>query len=162
MSTHQVKRAFLSATAGCLIAFAPAPFTAKAFADVAGEPAFAKTADDAELPWGPCPAFLPAGCGIAVLHGDPSKPNADILFKVPGRSDIARHTHTSAERMVLVSGELLVTYEGQSETRLTPGTYAFGPAGRPHGGRCVSDAPCILVIAFEGPVDVAPAAATGP
>lgn len=161
MNVAQLRRAFLSATAGGLIAVAPLPFAAKAVADTAAEPALAKAPDDAGLHWGPCPAFLPAGCGIAVLHGDPSKPNADILFRVPGKSDIAVHTHTSPERMVLVSGELLVSYEGQPEARLTPGTYAFGPAGRPHGGRCVSDAPCTLVIAFEGPVDAMPAAADG-
>lgn len=161
MNAKHLRRAFLSATAGCLVAVSSLPFTAKAVADTAGEPALAKAADDAAIQWGPCPAFLPAGCGIAVLHGDPSKPNADILFKVPGKSDIATHTHTSAERMVLVSGELLVTYEGQPEARLTPGTYAYGPAGRPHGGRCVSEAPCTLVIAFEGPVDAMPAAAGG-
>jgi quercetin dioxygenase-like cupin family protein len=62
---------------------------------------------------------------------------------------------------VLVSGELLVTYEGQPEARLTPGTYAYGPANRPHGGRCVSEVPCTLVIAFEAPVDAMPAAAGG-
>jgi quercetin dioxygenase-like cupin family protein len=153
-----MRRALLSAAAVGLIA--PAP-TAKVFAETAGEPALAKAAADAGLAWGPCPAFLPAGCGIAVLHGDPSKPNADILFKVPGQSDIPRHTHTSAERMVLIAGELLVSYEGQAAARLTPGTYAFGPAGRPHGGRCVSDDPCILVIAFEDPVDAMPATEAG-
>jgi quercetin dioxygenase-like cupin family protein len=61
--------------------------------------------------------------------------------------------------MVLVAGELVVTYESQPSARLTPGTYAYGPAGRPHSGRCVSDVPCILVIAFEGPLDAMPAAA---
>lgn len=152
MNTRFVRHVLLAVTAS---------FTVVAAAETGGEPALAKTADDAALQWGPCPAFLPAGCGIAVLHGDPSKPNADIFLKLPGRSDIAMHTHTSAERMVLVSGELLVTYEGQSEARLTPGTYAYGPAGRPHAGRCVSDAACILMIAFEGPVDAIPAAAEG-
>jgi quercetin dioxygenase-like cupin family protein len=120
------------------------------------EPALARSANDSRLQWGPCPAFLPAGCGIAILHGDPSKPNADILLRLPGRSEIPLHTHTSAERMVLVGGELLVTYEGQAEERLTPGMYAYGPAGRPHGGRCASEDPCLLMIAFEGPVDAIP------
>jgi hypothetical protein len=75
----------------------------------------AKTFEDASLKWGPCPSFLPDGCSIAVLHGDPAQPNADIFFKVPGKSKIARHWHTSAERMVLVSGELQVTYDGRSQ-----------------------------------------------
>jgi quercetin dioxygenase-like cupin family protein len=159
MNAKAMRNALLSATAGSLVAFLPAPFTARAAADVAGEPALTIAADDAGLEWGPCPAFLPAGCSIAVLHGDPSKPNADILFKVPGHSEIPMHTHTSPERMVLVSGELAVAYEGQAEALMAPGTYAYGPAGRPHGARCVSDAPCTLVIAFDNPVDAMPAAA---
>jgi mannose-6-phosphate isomerase-like protein (cupin superfamily) len=150
MNIHRASRALLAVTA---------LFTTMAVAETGGEPALAKAADDAALAWGPCPDFLPAGCGITVLHGDPSKPNADIFLKLPGRSEIPLHTHTSAERMVLVSGELFVTYDGQAEARLTPGTYAYGPAGRPHAGRCASDAPCILMIAFEGPVDAIPAAA---
>jgi quercetin dioxygenase-like cupin family protein len=126
------------------------------------EPAIATSAGDTALKWGPCPAFLPAGCAIAVLHGDPSGPNADVYLKVPGRSEIALHTHTSAERMVLVEGELEVTYQGQAPERLTPGAYAYGPAGRPHGGRCTSDVPCILFIAFESAVDAMPVAARSP
>jgi quercetin dioxygenase-like cupin family protein len=125
------------------------------------EPAIARTAGDASLAWGGCPEFLPAGCAIAVLHGDPSKPNVDILFKVPGKSEIAPHTHTSAERMVLVAGEMQVTYDGQPAVRLTPGTYAYGPAGRAHSASCVSDAPCVLFIAFESPLDALPVAAAG-
>lgn len=126
------------------------------------EPAIAKSSDDAGLQWGGCPDFLPPGCAIAVLHGDPAGANADIFFKVPPRSDIPLHTHTSAERMVLVSGELEVTYQGQAAARLLPGHYAYGPAGRPHSGRCVSDVACILFIAFESPVDAIPSAAAIP
>jgi len=43
------------------------------------EPALAWSADDAQLQWGPCPPFLPEGCGIAVLHGDPAKDNLDVF-----------------------------------------------------------------------------------
>ena len=64
------------------------------------EPALARTADDAQLEWGPCPPFLPKGCAIAVLHGDPAHGNFDVFFKVPAQSSIPLHWHTSAERMV--------------------------------------------------------------
>ena len=160
MNAHRARPAFTAVLAVGLIALGSAAHPSRA-ADT-GEPALAKTADDPGLQWGPCPAFLPAGCAIAVLHGDPSKPNADILFKVPGGADIPLHTHTSPERMVMVAGELLVTYEGQAEARLVPGTYAYGPAGRPHGGRCASDVPCVLMVAFEGPLDATPVAAAKP
>ncbi|HEU5468616.1 MAG TPA: cupin domain-containing protein [Steroidobacteraceae bacterium] len=125
------------------------------------EPAISRTAGDAALTWGACPDFLPAGCEIAVLHGDPSQPNSDIFFRVPGRSEIPPHAHTSAERMVLVAGELEVTYQGQAPARLAPGAYAYGPPGRTHAGRCISDAPCVLFIAFESAVDAIPFPAAG-
>ena len=124
------------------------------------EQALAWTADDAQLEWGPCPPFLPEGCGIAVLHGDPAKDNLDVFFKVPAKSNIPLHWHTSAERMVLVAGELHVTYDGQKTAVLKPGTYAYGPAKRPHKGFCASAVPCVLFIAFESPLDAVPVEST--
>jgi quercetin dioxygenase-like cupin family protein len=117
------------------------------------EPALTWTADNPQLVWGPCPPFLPKECGIAVLHGDPAKDNLDVFFKLPANSVLPMHWHTSAERMVLVAGELHVTYEGQKTVVLKPGTYAFGPAKRKHEGACVSSVPCVLFIAFESPLD---------
>ena len=119
----------------------------------APEQALTLTAGDPQLTWGPCPPFLPKGCGIAVLHGDPAKDNVDVFLKVPGKSNLPLHWHTSAERMVLVGGELHVTYDGQKTTVLKPGTYAYGPAKRPHKAACVSTTPCVLFIAFESPLD---------
>jgi quercetin dioxygenase-like cupin family protein len=115
------------------------------------------TTDDPRLEWGPCPDFLPDGCTIAVLHGDPAEKNADIFFKVPAKSVIPRHWHTSAERMVLVSGELHLTYDDQETMVLRPGAYVYGPPKLPHEGRCAAGDPCILFIAFELPVDALPA-----
>jgi len=120
------------------------------------EPALVIKTDSADLEWGPCPEFIPAGCEIAVLHGDPAKPNVDIFFKVPGDFTIPLHRHTSAERMVLVSGELHVTYDGQEKQIVETGAYAFGPAERPHDAYCAPGDPCVLFIAFEAPLDAFP------
>ena len=96
---------------------------------------------------------MPAGCGLAILHGDPSQPNTDVFFKLPPGASLPIHWHTSAERMVLIAGELRVSYEGQASAVLKAGGYAYGPPGRRHGGACVSAVPCVLFIAFEAPVD---------
>ena len=125
-----------------------------AFSD---DSAFIHTQDSPELEWGACPPFMPEGCAIAVLQGNPAEPNADVFFKLAAKSTVPAHTHTSAERMVLVSGELEVEYEGQSAEVLTPGAYAYGPAGAPHSATCRSDEDCVLFIAFEEPVDAMPA-----
>ncbi|MEQ1438874.1 cupin domain-containing protein [Fontimonas sp. SYSU GA230001] len=131
--------------------------TLAAIATSAAEPSVAHTFKDAQLQWGPCPPFLPEGCAIAVLHGDPAQPNVDVFFKVPGGATIPSHTHTSAERMVLVSGELDVSYAGEPTKKLKAGMYAYGPAGKPHSAVCAKGAPCVLFIAFESPLDAMPA-----
>ena len=123
---------------------------------LAQEAPLAFTFTDAELQWGPCPDFIPKGCEIAVLHGDPAKPNADIFFKVPGDFTIPHHWHTSPEHIVLVSGELHVTYDGQDTVVLKPGAYAYGPAKLPHKASCAKGDPCVLFIGFELPIDAMP------
>lgn len=128
------------------------PFTTTA----AAEPALASAFNDARLKWGPCPSFIPEGCEIAVLHGDPAKKNADVFFRVPADFAIPRHWHTSAERIVLVSGEMQVTYDDQATATLTAGMYAYGPAKLPHKAYCTKGAPCVLFIAFESPIDAMP------
>ena len=122
----------------------------------AQEPALAWTVDDEALAWGPCPPFLPEGCAIAILHGDPAQQNVDIFFKAPAGKTLPLHRHTSAERMVLVAGELHVTYEGQDAVALKEGSYAYGPAGLAHSAACVSEVDCVLFIAFEAPLDAMP------
>jgi quercetin dioxygenase-like cupin family protein len=150
-------RAFLGATTTLLVSIAT---VGPAFSqETPHELALTRSVGDAELQWGPCPAFFPAGCQIAALHGDPAQPNADVFFRVPAGYDLPAHWHTSAERMVLVSGELHVTYEGQEPATLRPGMYAYGPAKAVHRGRCASDEPCVLFIAFQGPVDANPVGA---
>lgn len=122
---------------------------------VTSESSLAFTQDDAALTWGPCPEFMPEGCTLTVLHGNPAERNADVFLKMPANSEIPNHTHTSAERMILVSGELEVTYEGEKSQLLKAGSYAYGPANKPHKAKC-GDSPCLLFIAFEEPVDAIP------
>lgn len=131
-------------------------FCAEIFAqenETLGKNAVLRTMNDKDLQWGPCPDFMPQGCEVAVLHGDPAKENVDILFKVPANTDIPNHAHTSAERMILISGELDVTYEGEKTKKMLKGTYAYGPAKKPHTARCADSGPCVLFIAFEQPLD---------
>ena len=152
MSSHGLTKGLLltavSLVGAWALAQAPAP-----------EQALTRSAQDAQLQWGPCPPFMPAGCGLAVLHGDPAKANADVFLKLPANAAIPEHWHTSAERMVLVAGELQVNYKGQAKVVLKPGMYAYGPARLPHSASCTGSASCVLFIAFESAVDAVPAAA---
>jgi quercetin dioxygenase-like cupin family protein len=140
-------------TIACVLALA----TGAAAQQHTEERALFFAATDPRLEWGPCPGFFPEGCAIAVLQGDPAERNADVFFRVPPDTELPHHWHTSAERMVLVSGELHLTFDGQQTEIARPGTYIYGPAKLPHEGRCAAGDPCVLFIAFEEPVDAIPA-----
>lgn len=120
------------------------------------EAPIARSADAKGAQWVGCPPPMPAGCQLSVLHGDPSQPNADVFLRVPAGADLPAHSHTSVERMILVSGRMQVKYRGAPATVLTAGNYAFGPAGLPHRAKCLGPQNCTLFIAFEGPVDLVP------
>ena len=147
--------AALLAAAGCDRQGGEAAEERNAAPAASSEAPLAKAAGDATLQWAPCPV-LPAGCEFAVLHGDIARPGSDVFLRVPAGYAFPPHSHTSAERMVLVGGRLDVRNQGAQPARLTPGTYAYGPAGRPHAATCMAAEPCVLFIAFDEPVDVVP------
>ena len=118
-----------------------------------GENSVVTSFKDKTMEWGPCPPFMPDGCNIGVLHGDPSQSNSDVLFKVEGKSSIPNHWHNSSERMVLLSGKMTLSYKGEATQTMNVGDYAFGPAKKPHKAKCISKDPCILYIGFGEPVD---------
>jgi quercetin dioxygenase-like cupin family protein len=142
-----------STTAGRLMVVAMCVNAGLSAAEAAPERALAVAANAPALEWGACPPLFPKGCEIAVLHGDSAQPNADVFLRVPAKYELPPHWHTSAERMVLVAGELHVTYQGQPVSILKPGTYAYGPAKAPHKASCASSDACVLFIAFESAVD---------
>lgn len=108
----------------------------------------------ASMEWMGCPPPLDnEGCFISVLQGDPSKPNSDVMFKLTAGASVPEHWHSSAERMLLVSGELHVTYKGEDTKILKGGDYAYGPSNKPHKAKCADGEDCLLFIAFVEPVD---------
>lgn len=120
--------------------------------DAASENSILKAIDDSS-DWGPCPPFIPEGCNVALLQGDMAKANTDVVFKFQGGTEIPNHWHSSAERMILLEGELQVTYEGEATKIMKSGNYAYGPAKKPHVAKCISKDPCILFVGFIEPVD---------
>lgn len=127
-----------------------------AVAQTAAQAPLAIKAGDPNLKWGSCPPIFSGDCAIAVLHGDPAKPNADVFLRIGAGTAMPTHRHTSAERMILVRGKLRVHYRGAAAAMLAPGDYAYGPAGLAHSATCLGKQPCTLFIAFEGPVDALP------
>jgi len=103
-----------------------------------------------DVVWSPAPPAFP-GCSVTILNGDISKPRLDFFFRVESKTEAVRHTHNSAERMILVQGNLEVQYDGEDAVVLKPGMYAYGPAKKPHRAKCLSADPCILFVAMNEP-----------
>jgi quercetin dioxygenase-like cupin family protein len=82
-----------------------------------------------------------------------SEPNLDVFFKIPANTEVAKHWHHSAERMLLVTGELEVTYDGEQTQTFKAGSYLYGPAEKPHKAKCLNSGSCLLFIALTEPFD---------
>jgi quercetin dioxygenase-like cupin family protein len=59
-----------------------------------------------DVSWGPGPAFLPPGAKLAVLEGDPGKPEEFTLrLALPDGYKIPAHSHPTTENVTVISGE---------------------------------------------------------
>ena len=123
--------------------------------DTETETSFSTTIDNKDLKWLPAPDFFP-NCSFTILHGDISKPNLDFFFKIEPNTEVVNHTHNSPERMILISGDLEVQYQGEKPVILKTGTYAYGPSGKPHKAKCLDNGPCVLFVAMVDPFDAVP------
>jgi quercetin dioxygenase-like cupin family protein len=62
-----------------------------------------------ELKWGPAPAIFPAGAKMAVLQGDPGKPQMfTVRLDMPPGYTIPAHFHPTDEHVTVISGTFLV------------------------------------------------------
>ncbi len=136
-----------------LLSFVAVASTTAVAQESTGKQAISRTHDDPQLKWSPCPPIFPKGCEVTVLRGDPTNGRSDVFLRSPANYKFPNHWHTSPEHMILVSGELHVTYEGQQASVLRPGSYAYGPAKAKHEAHCAKAGPCVLFIAFESPID---------
>jgi quercetin dioxygenase-like cupin family protein len=79
------------------------------------------------IKWGPAPPSLPPGSQLAVLVGDPSKPDVPYVLraKLPDGYEVPPHWHSSDENVTVLKGALLV---GKGE-KLDRSTTEELPAG---------------------------------
>lgn len=61
------------------------------------------------LAWGPAPAVFPAGARMAVLQGDPSKPEwFTVRLDLPNGYRVPPHFHPTDELLTIISGTFLL------------------------------------------------------
>src|SRR5262245_52246526 len=87
--------------------------------------------------WGDAPPFLPKGAKLAVLLGDPSKPEPfTIRLQMPDGYKIAPHTHPTDEHVTVLSGTMRAAmgdkWDDKALGDLAPGSYANMAANMSH------------------------------
>lgn len=91
--------------------------------------------------WGAAPPVLPAGAKMAVVSGDPGKPELyAIRLQMPAGYTIAPHWHPTDEHVTVISGTFGL---GMGETAgnvkdLPAGSYALLPANMRHFAKAVT------------------------
>ena len=90
-----------------------------------------------KVKWGPAPAVFPAGAKMAVMQGDPSKPQLfTVRLDIPKGYRIAPHLHPTDEHITVISGNFLVGMGDKIDTKsamsLNAGGFATAPAQQHH------------------------------
>jgi hypothetical protein len=83
------------------------------------------------IPYGPAPAFVPAGAQLAVLEGDPTATSGDytVRLKMPAGYRIAPHWHPKRENVTVISGTFKVgmgdRFDEKSMMSFPAGSFAY-------------------------------------
>src|SRR5512143_645546 len=96
------------------------------------------------------------GVQSVLLWGDPQTGEHGFLRKFPAGFAPPLHTHPSVERLVVISGTVLVNYAGSTEKRLGPGSYSEIPANTAHSAKCASGAECVFALMSSGRFEIRP------
>jgi quercetin dioxygenase-like cupin family protein len=96
------------------------------------------------------------GVKSVLLWGDPQTGEHGMLRKFPAGFAPPLHTHPSVERLVVISGAVLVSYAGSTEKRLGPGSYSEIPANTAHSAKCASQAECVFALMSSGRFEIRP------
>lgn len=106
--------------------------------------------------WGPLKVEgLPEGGEIAVLRGDLSKGDAEVLLRFPQGYVVPNHSHTSDEVYLWLSGAFtLIAHDGTRTAFNGPAYISFPGNAPPHGLECGASAPCVLYLKYSRPFDI--------
>jgi len=116
-----------------------------------------KVWSSAEMQWMK-DAVLPSVQGV-LLWGDPKTSEHGMLRRFPAGYAPPPHKHPSTERVVVISGTIVVRHSGSSGKSLGPGSYSEIPANMVHAVKCGEQSDCEFVLASPGPFAIIPAAA---
>ncbi len=98
------------------------------------------------------------GVKYVLLWGNPRTGEHGMLRKFPAGFAPPPHTHPSAERVIVLSGTIVVRHSGFAEKKLGPGSYSEIPANMEHSVKCGEESECVFALISPGPFAIKPVA----
>ena len=105
-----------------------------------------------DIKWSDNPAMK--GAKIAVLWGNPKTGAYGALKTIPGGGSLPLHTHSHDQKVISISGTILLSIEAGPAKDLTSGSYAFIPGGLKHSAECKAEADCTYFEEQAGASDI--------
>jgi quercetin dioxygenase-like cupin family protein len=96
------------------------------------------------------------GAQIAVLTGDPKTGGYSALKKIPAGTNLGKHTHTAAQKTVVISGTIVIQVGNEPAQDMTAGSLMTMPGGMVHSAECKAGADCIYWEEQPGASDFKP------
>ena len=90
------------------------------------------------------------------LWGNPASGEHGMLRKFPAGYAPPMHKHPSVERVVVISGTIVVQYGGSNKKTLGPGSYSEIPPNTDHAVRCGRESACVFLLTSSGPFAIIP------
>lgn len=94
------------------------------------------------------------GISQADLWGDSKKGPHGSMTKFAAGTKVGLHTHTAADKIIVVSGTMIFGDAAGKEVKLGPGSYRLEPAGFPHTTACAEGADCVIFDTQSGAFDL--------
>jgi quercetin dioxygenase-like cupin family protein len=90
----------------------------------------------------------------AVETGNPDTGPSTIILKAPAGCVVPWHFHTAQEQAVVIQGVVKMEMSHSPTMSLGPGGFAVMPGKVPHQFTCGKQAPCLLMVWFDGKYDI--------
>ena len=92
----------------------------------------------------------------APLWGNAASGEHGMLRKFPAGYAPPMHKHPSVERVVVISGTIVVEYGGSNAKTLGPGSYSEIPPNTDHAVQCGKQSECVFLLTSSGPFKIIP------
>jgi len=132
------------------------------FACCAVVPAYSQSAEakpkvwpSAEMKWENDKVF--PSVQSVLLWGSPESGEHGMLRKFPAGFTPPPHRHPSVERVLVISGTIIVQHGGAPPKALGPGSYSEIPANIEHAVQCRPESQCVFLLSSSGPFAIVPA-----